>query len=196
MISKIVHPEENTKFQVTENTQFIALFNDYPDGKECKIELEFNTEGISAEIICLYRLPERKSLHLTTVAKHIVPHTSCNTVVRGVLESKTDSYYIGKILIKKQAQQTSSYLSDRVLVLGDGVKNNSEPILEIEADDVSASHGASTGRINPDEIYYLQSRGLNEKESSDLIVEGFFNKVLETIADPEVRELAANAVKS
>ncbi|OGC70040.1 hypothetical protein A2415_01635 [candidate division WWE3 bacterium RIFOXYC1_FULL_39_7] len=194
MKSQIVHPEEKTIIEVSEDTQFVVLPANYLDEKSYSLELIFNKEGVSAEIVCMYVLPQNGKLRLTTVATHIVPHTSCNTIVRGVLDTGSESYYTGKIIIKKTAQQTSSFLSDRALVIGNGTKNNSEPILEIDADDVKASHGASTGKIDKNELYYLQTRGLTEKEASDLIIAGFFNKILDTIADPAVRQLVASAV--
>ena len=194
MLSKVIYPEENTVVEVNEDAQFVVLFKDYLDEKHYNLELVFNKQGVKAELLTLYVLPNNAKLFLTTVTTHKVPNTTCNTIVRGVLNTYSESYYTGKIIIKKEAQQTSSFLSDRVLVIGNGTKNNSEPILEIEADDVSASHGASTGKIDKNDLYYLRTRGLSEKEATGLIIEGFFNKVLATISDPEVRELASAAV--
>jgi len=78
-------------------------------------------------------------------------------------------------------------LNDKVLVVGERTKNNSQPILVIDADDVSASHSASTGRIDADEVYYLQSRGLSKKEAERVVVEGFFDQQLNDIKDKKVR---------
>ena len=107
--------------------------------------------------------------------------------MRGVLLDGGKSDYIGKIIIEKPAQQTSSYLDDSVLVVGEDTHNNSQPILEIEADDVKASHGATTGRVDDMQVYYLKSRGFNELEAKNLIVEGFLRATLSRIQDEKVR---------
>ena len=73
-------------------------------------------------------------------------------------------------------------------ILGDSVKNESQPILEILADDVKASHGATTGRIPEENIYYLESRGLDKEEAKVLIVEGFFEELLSKIHDQQIAQ--------
>ncbi|MFZ5424275.1 MAG: SufD family Fe-S cluster assembly protein [Patescibacteria group bacterium] len=178
--------KENNSISVTEDTQFV-LDIPFKSGKYV-VELKFEKEGVAAEIIGLYKLGMGDNLHLTTIANHLAPHTTCVTNVKGVLTNGSKSDYIGKILINKKAQQTSSYLDDSVLILGENTHNNSQPILEIEADDVKASHGATTGRIDENQIYYLTSRGLTRVEAQDLIVDGFFESVLATIKSDEIRQ--------
>lgn len=179
--------KENKSIMVKEDTQYV-LIPTYGDAKEqITIELEMVSQGVSAEIICLYRVGSKQTLNLTTIANHKVPNTRCTTNVRGVLLEGGSSNYIGKIIINKEAQQTSSYLDDSVLVLGQEIKNQSQPILEIEADDVKASHGATTGRIDESMVYYLMTRGLSRKEAEETIIQGFFESVLDTIVDDKIR---------
>jgi Fe-S cluster assembly protein SufD len=103
---------------------------------------------------------------------------------------------VGKIIIAKKAFQTNSYLNNKTLVIGEGTKNVTRPILEIEADDVKASHGATTGRVRVDDVYYLTSRGLTKKEAEEIIVEGFFESLVAKIEDEDVREKVLAGVKS
>ena len=171
--------------EVLEDTQFVVDLSKKVN--DVSLVLIFNKSGIKAEIICMYSLGVNKSVVLTTSTIHKVPNTSCVTYVKGVLFDGGNSSYTGKIIIEKKAQQTNSYLNDNVLVVGENTKNNSKPILEIEADDVKASHGATTGRVSEDQLYYLESRGLNKIESQSLIVEGFFESLLSKITDDKIK---------
>ncbi len=187
MKSKLLPVGENTQIQVDEDTQYVLWFEDLSPGKRYSLGLTFEKEGAHAEIIAPYKLGKGEHLDLTTIATHNAPHTTCNTAVRGVLQDDSSSMYVGKIIINKKAQQTNSYLDDKVLMVGENAKNTSKPVLEIEADDVKASHGATTGKISPEQIYYLQTRGLSEGEAEKLIVEGFFGSLLSKVKDEKIR---------
>lgn len=195
MNSKLMELTKSQVLQVEEDTQFVLVFPDRNSAEELTVEFVFEQPGVSAEIIGLYKLHPHEKLHLTTIANHKTVHTSCNTKIKGVLLDNASSTYLGKIIIAKEAQQTSSFLEDGVLVLGNNTHNRSDPILEIEADDVAASHGATTGRIDPDQVYYLQSRGLNNAEAEELIIEGYFESLLSQICDDSIREKAALLLK-
>lgn len=188
MRSQILKVNENTEVRVAEDTQFVLDIPVSQNEVPYNVNLVFDKQGVSAEIIGLYHLNKGNKLNLTTIATHLVPNTSCNTKIRGVLDDNTQSRYTGKIIIKKSAQQTSSFLDDGVLVIGQNTKNRSDPILEIEADDVKASHGATTGRIDGSQVYYLQTRGLSEDEARDIIVNGYFESLLSEIVDADVRK--------
>ena len=195
MKTELIKLKENISLNVAEDTQYVLDFGKFaPEGKY-ELELVFNTPGVSSEIIGLYKLSKNQTLNLTTIANHQAPNTSCMTHIKGVLEDKTTSDYVGKILIDKKAQQTSSYLADAVLVVGEDTHNNSQPILEIEADDVKASHGATTGRINRDHIYYLESRGFSETEAKGILVEAFFESLLSKIEDEKIKQEVKKTLK-
>ena len=118
------------------------------------------------------------------------------TRIKGVLDGSASSGYVGKILISKEGQQTASFLSHNVLVIGDKTSNNSQPILEIDADDVKASHGATTGRIDDQQLYYLATRGLDLPTAKNLIIKGFFEAEMRNIQDKAlVDELATSLYK-
>lgn len=184
MKNELVTLTKDTVISPTSDTRYIV---DISKLNEAAIfEIVFKTEGVTAEIIALYNLQKNMNVKFSTIARHIAPHTSCETVVKGILGEMSQSDYIGKILIERNAQQTSSFLHHDVLVTGDNTKNNTQPILEIEANDVKASHGATTGRINKAELFYLKSRGFTEKEASDLIIEGFFESTFRDIDDESI----------
>ncbi len=179
--NQIVKLTKDLSVNVSEDTRFLI---DTSQLKESAVfEAVFDTQGVTAEIIGLYRLPKDNTVKFSTIANHQAPNTSCTTAIKGVLENGAQSDFVGKILIKKDAQNTSSFLYHNVLVIGDDTRNNSQPILEIEANDVKASHGATTGRLNEAELYYLKSRGLSTDEATDLIVSGFFESSLSKLDD-------------
>ncbi len=130
-----------------------------------------------------------------TNAFHRVPNTSNNIFVKGVLKDASSSIYRGLIKIDKVAQQTNSYLSEHSLMIGKEALANSIPSLEIDANDVKASHGSTTGKVDEEQIYYLMSRGLTEKQAERLIIEGFFIPIIEKIPLESVRERITEAVE-
>lgn len=188
MKTQLLSLQENTEVKVTEDTQFVLQFPSTATGSKYLVNLIFETPGVSGEIIGAYSLKSGEELDLTTLSTHKVPHTTCFTRIKGALHEGAKSNYVGKIIIEKPAQQTNSFLEQSVLILGENTTNNSQPILEIEADDVKASHGSTTGRIREDQVYYLMSRGLDKKESEDLIVDGFFESLINKIQDTSVSE--------
>ena len=197
MKTELVKVDSETEVKVQEDTQFVLDFEEFgKDGKDVAYSLAviFEKPDVKAEIIGLYKLSDSQTLSLATSAIHKVPHTKCFTYVKGVLYDKARSDYVVKIIIESKAQQTSSYLEDNVIAVGKSTQNNSQPILEIEADDVKASHGATTGQINPEQVYYLQSRGFSEEEAKDTIIEGFFNSLLSRIKDEKIRDKVAKGL--
>lgn len=180
----LVDTTKDQEIKVTEDTQFVL---NPGGGNIAKIDFVFEKEGVEAQILGVYRLKKEEKTQFETSAIHKVPNTKCDVQIKGVLEDKTSSDYIGKIVIEPKAQQTSSFLEDNVLVIGQNTHNNSQPILEIEADDVKASHGATTGRIEEEEVYYLMTRGLSRVEAENLVVEGFLTEILEQIVDENVK---------
>jgi Fe-S cluster assembly scaffold protein SufB len=178
--------KSDMNIDVTNDIQYVLNTKDSDLSELRTISLNFVKEGVKAEFLAIYTASDIYK-GIGTVSNHLVEHTSCDVKVKGVLFDKGKSDYIGKIIIDKKAQNTSSFLEQAVLVVGEGTHNESQPILEIEANEVSASHGATTGRINEDHLYYLQSRGLSKAEASKLVVEGFCAELIDSIIDADVK---------
>jgi len=193
--------ENNKEIKVIEDTQYVII--DEENNEEGRIlktdfnlKLIFEKKGVSAEILGIFNLEKGKEIKLVTSTKHIASNTSCNTFIKAVLNDNSSFDYKGKILIGKKGIQTNAFLHDNVLVAGENTKRNSQPILEIEANDVKASHGSTTGRIDENQFYYLKSRGLGEEEAKDLIKEGFLVSLVDKIKDNKIREIVLNKIKS
>ena len=195
MKSLLLKQNKNISISPVEDTQYVYVLPGDSTGVT-NLELSFEKEGVNCEIVVLGKMHEGQSIELTTTSRHLVPNTSCVTNYFVALEDSSSSNYVGKIIIAKKAFQTNSYLNNKTLVIGEGTKNITRPILEIEADDVKASHGATTGRVRESDVYYLTSRGLTKKEAEEIIVEGFFESLVAKIEDGDVREKVLTGVKS
>ena len=116
-----------------------------------------------------------QALHI--VLRHQAPDTQGDIFIKGVFEDESKGIISGLIKIDKAAHKTNSYFKDDVLLF-DGAMAESVPTLEIEADDVKASHGSTTARVNEDQIFYLTSRGVNGQQARRMIISGFFESFL------------------
>ena len=127
---------------------------------------------------------------------HQVGNTLANTLMHGVNTDTARSVFHGMIKIEKGANQVNSYLSDHSLLLSDAAKADSIPSLEIESHDVRASHGATVGQVDEQQIFYAMTRGLSRKEAEHLIVEGFFDTVISLLPECGIREEVSQIVSA
>ncbi len=116
-----------------------------------------------------------------TIQEHASPDTTSNITFRVALKDSAASIYQGIVKVDKVAQRTNAFQSNKNLLLGAEARADSIPKLEILADDVKCSHGATVGPVDKEQLFYMMSRGLSLKESEELIVTGFFAQVLNTI---------------
>lgn len=131
---------------------------------------------------------QKQHFHLHTLQRHLKDHTTSDLLIKGCLKDKARSIYQGLIQVSEGAQRTDAYQANRNLLLSDQARADSIPGLEILANDVRCTHGATVGHVDPEQMYYLMSRGLPEAEAQRLIVEGFFAPVLDRIPLESVRE--------
>ena len=131
---------------------------------------------------------QRQHFHLHTLQRHLVDHTTSDLLIKGCLKDRARSIYQGLIQVSEGAQRTDAYQANRNLLLSDTARADSIPGLEILANDVRCTHGATIGHVDPEQMYYLMARGLPRVEAQRLIVEGFFAPVLDRIPLESVRE--------
>lgn len=160
-----------------------------------KTDTMFNGQGSNSKTYGVFFADKEQHFDFTTDAYHNVPNTNCDILVKGVLDGSSSSVYRGKIKIIKGAQQTNSYLSDHSLMLSGSSISNSIPSLEIDANDVKASHGATIGKPDEEDIFYIMARGLGRKEAERLIITGYFSPVIEQIKNPEFRSRFETAIE-
>jgi len=131
-----------------------------------------------------------------TIQVHEAPHCTSNLLCKNVLRNQSRSIFSGLIKVEEEAQHTDAYQTNRNLLLGSEGKADSLPGLEILANEVKCSHGATTSRIDPQDLFYLQSRGITSEKSEKLIALGFLNEPLMSIMDEKNREWALQSLES
>lgn len=160
-----------------------------------KIDTNLNGQGSQCNNTGVFIGRGKEHIDFTTNAFHNISDTANNILVKGVLKDESSSAYRGLIKIEKQVQKTSSYLANHILKLGNKTVANSIPSLKIDANDVKAGHGATVGQVDEEQIFYLISRGLSKESAERLIVEGFFEAVIQRIPLEGVRDKIRGMVK-
>jgi len=126
--------------------------------------------------------------------RHARPHGSSTQLYKSILGGASRSVFNGRIVVDPGAQKTDARQSNRNLVLSDAAVANSNPQLEIFADDVRCTHGSTVGRLDDEAVFYLRSRGLDRAEAQRLLVQAFAGEILDRIREPELRERLAALV--
>lgn len=129
-----------------------------------------------------------------TEQDHVAPNCTSELLYKGALRDTSRAVFSGWVHVRPGAQKTDAMQTSRNIVLSDKAKADAIPNLEIEANDVKCGHAASVGPVSPEELFYLESRGIPAKEAERLIVAGFFQEVLDRITLEEVREAATAAI--
>ncbi|MBS3097100.1 Fe-S cluster assembly protein SufD, partial [Candidatus Woesearchaeota archaeon] len=153
-----------------------------------RIDTNFSGQGSQCSNLGVFLGRGNEHIDFTTNMYHNAENTTNDVLVDGILKDESSSVYRGLIKIEKQAQKTNSYLANHILKLGEKTLANSIPSLKIDANDVKASHGATVGQIDEEHLFYLMARGLSRAEAERLIVEGFFEPVIQKIPLEELRE--------
>ena len=117
----------------------------------------------------------------------MAPHTQSDLLYAGALDDHSRSVWRGMIRVEPDAQKTNAYQRNDNLLLSEKARADSIPGLEIEADDVRCTHGATAGKIDADQIFYAMCRGLSEPEANLMVIEGFFGRVYDRVTSPSIR---------
>ena len=131
-----------------------------------------------------------------TLQTHAAPNTSSNLLYKNVLLDTARTIFSGLIVVDPDAQKTDAYQSNRNLMLSDTAEANSLPGLEIQANDVRCTHGATTSRIEPEQEFYLESRGIPPKKAAELLVIGFFEEVLNKLEDENLHAVLLDLIEA
>jgi Fe-S cluster assembly protein SufD len=151
-------------------------------------ELDLAGEGAVGRMSGFYFTDGNQHLDHDTQQNHLAPHTTSDLLFKGALKGKSRSVWQGMIYVAKDAQKTDGYQANRNLVLSDQARADSIPGLEILADDVRCTHGATVGKLEQEPLFYLKSRGIPQAEAEKIVVEGFFDPIFQRIPFEGVRE--------
>ena len=145
-------------------------------------------EGARSDMLAVSVATKEQEFDSRTLQDHISPHTASDLLYKNSLDDKARCTFGGLIRVEPHAHFTDAYQKVRNLLLSDDSEANSMPGLEILADNVRCTHGATSGQINEDEMFYLRSRGIPQKAAQRLIVAGFLNEVIQRLDQPAIAE--------
>ncbi len=159
-----------------------------------KITVSQLGEGCQTEIYGLAFLRGEENVTTETHVTHAVGGGSSNQLIKFVLDDNARGRFIGDLKIAPDAQQTEAHQTNRNLLLSETAEMRTQPQLEIYADDVQATHGASTGQLDESALFYMQQRGIGQQKARQLLVNAFMKEVLDTISDETIKANLLNAI--
>jgi Fe-S cluster assembly protein SufD len=157
-------------------------------------EINLVGQGSTGKMSGFYFTDKHQHLDHDTQQNHLAPNTTSDLLFKGALKDHSRSVWQGMIYVAPGAQKTDGYQHNPNLLLSDDARADSIPGLEIMADDVRCTHGSTVGKIDPVEVFYLNSRGIPTEEAERLIVEGFFDPIMQRIPFAGVRERLQQAI--
>ena len=168
----------------------------YP-GVSCdvKLDVKLTGEGAEANIYGAYVCGGEEKVKIAVDMYHDVPHCNSRQLFKGIAGGVSKVDFYGKIIVAQDAQRTEAYQENHNILLTDGAKVDTKPQLEIYADDVKCSHGATIGRLNEEEQFYMRSRGISLEDAKVLQMISFIAPVLEHIEDKSQRESIASRIE-
>ena len=167
-------------------------------GVSCDIKLDVTLKGEDAEanIYGAYVCGADERVKIAVDMHHDVPHCNSRQLFKGIAGGASKVDFYGKIIVAQDAQKTEAYQENHNILLSDDARVDTKPQLEIYADDVKCSHGATIGRLNEEEQFYMRSRGISLEDAKVLQMISFLAPVLDAIPDPQQREDISRQLES
>lgn len=141
-----------------------------------------NASNIESNMFGLYFLHGKQHVDNHTVVDHRKPHCQSNELYKGIMDDASTGVFNGKIFVRQEAQKTNAFQSNKNILLSDNATINTKPQLEIWADDVKCSHGATTGQIDEDQVFYLRARGISEESARAMLLYAFAADIIDQIS--------------
>ena len=187
----------NRSIEVQSGQSTDMVFLVYP-GVSCDISLDVSLkgEGAEANIYGAYICGGNEKVKFAVDMHHDVPHCNSRQLFKGIAGGSSRIDFYGKIIVAQDAQRTEAYQENHNILISDEAKVDTKPQLEIYADDVKCSHGATIGRLNEEEQFYMRSRGISLEDAKVLQMISFIAPVLEKIPDEAQREAVAAQFES
>jgi Fe-S cluster assembly protein SufD len=152
------------------------------------IVVSLDAEGAECQLNGLYRVGGRQHVDFHTRIEHVQPHGTSREYFKGILDGRSRGVFNGRIHVHPGAQRTDSEQQNKNLLLSRDAEVDTKPELEIYADDVKCSHGATVGQLDADMLFYLRARGIDETSARGLLTYGFAQDVIERMEIPAVRD--------
>ena len=152
------------------------------------IDASLNENGIQTNLYGIFLVHGNQHIDNHTFVDHASPHCNSNELYKGVIDQRGKGVFNGKIIVREKAQKTNAFQQNNNLVLSKTASMNTKPQLEIFADDVKCSHGATVGQLEDAAVYYLRSRGLSHEESLVMLKQAFLREVTDLIKIEPIRK--------
>lgn len=159
-----------------------------------EVNARLNGQNANADINGAYILAGEEKLENRVFIDHAYPECDSNQLFKGILDDNSKGAFTGKILVRKDSQKTNAFQSTKNILLHENAKMAMNPFLEIYADDVKCSHGASVGEIDEDALFYLQARGISKQEAKTILLRSFVLEILEKISNESYRNYVSEKI--
>jgi len=136
----------------------------------------------------LFMIDDEQFFDAHTMIDHAKPHCNSYEHYKGILQDKARGVFNGKVMVRPDAQKTNAFQENNSILLSDDAVMNSKPQLEIFADDVKCSHGATVGKLDEEAKFYLKSRGIGEEAATAMLIHAFASDVIKTIRIEALRD--------
>ena len=159
-----------------------------------RMQTELAGDGADARVTGAYATHGRQHIDFDTTQEHAAPNTTSDLAFRGVLQGRSSAVWKGNIIVDPGAQKTDAFQESRNLLLSKRAHADAIPGLEIQANDVRCTHAAAVAQVDPEQLFYLRSRGLREEVAKQLVIEGFLSALVERFEVGPVREVLAGVL--
>ncbi len=156
--------------------------------------VSLDAEGCEAHMYGLYMLDGKAHVDNHTSVDHLKPNSFSNELYKGIMNDASHGVFNGKIFVRPDAQKTNAFQSNRNILLTDTASIDTKPQLEIWADDVKCSHGATTGQIDAEQLFYLRARGLDKVQARALLLQAFAGDVIQNVKSEALQDMLREAI--
>jgi Fe-S cluster assembly protein SufD len=164
-------------------------------GGRVRMDTRLGGQGADARVTGAYATHGRQHIDFDTTQEHAAPNTTSDLAFRGVLQGRSSAVWKGNIIVDPGAQKTDAFQESRNLLLSKRAHADAIPGLEIQANDVRCTHAAAVAQVDPEQLFYLRTRGLPEDLAKRLVIEGFLSALVERFEQGSVREVLADTIE-
>ncbi|MBL7905917.1 MAG: Fe-S cluster assembly protein SufD [Bacteroidales bacterium] len=157
--------------------------------------VKLNGRGSHADVLGVYLMDRNQHVDNQVFIDHAMPDCTSNELFKGILDDHASGVFNGHILVRKDAQRTNAYQNNKNILISDKAVIDTKPFLEIYADDVKCSHGATVGQLDPEAMFYLRSRGISQDNARMLLMYAFAAEIVNRISIPQLRLRIDDLVK-
>ena len=158
------------------------------------LNIKIDGEGCETQLYGLYLLNGKSHVDNHTLVDHAKPNSFSKELYKGILDDRSTGVFNGKVIVRQDAQKTNAFQSNKNILLSNDATINTKPQLEIFANDVKCSHGATTGQIDEEALFYMRSRGIDEGRAKALLIHAFVSEILDKIKIGVLKEYVEKVI--